>query len=330
MRDLAEIFERFETDAGVVGIAFGAKETEGAFDPDTDAIAFIVDTKLPLLGAARRLEDGRRRIPNKVELGNRTIASDVVSWIEPRGTKVIKQSSGGPFHAGGQISNLSATGTYGCLVRKQGDQFVQAVTNRHVAIGANNVVFFPNASSPDMIEAFTVEDVDLIADEQFIPFQDEPNTYVDVDAAIVTIPQPDLAKFSVGIPTIGVPTAFHRPAHGSLADYKQSLVGRQVVSWSWNSGRREGQISHVLYTTRRGTGGPLVTYSFLVEGKDGTVPGLARDSGKAWTCTGPGGEVEVVGLHQGEITKGPTLSRFAVATEFWSLSELMQLSPYTG
>jgi hypothetical protein len=326
---LVRLFEAHETGTGITGLAMGRKEVAGQpVESDPQTVSFFVTRKLPRRGARRSLEDGRKLLPRRVELEDGVASTDVVlsSGGAPPPEPLRMQRT--RFSAGGPVSNNMETGTFGCLVRRPGPDRMFVITNRHVALGRSTVVFFPPGTTPQAVTAMTVDDLDLVSDEAFQPLFDDPSSYFDVDAALVRIPDSKRHLFSSKISRIGIPSAVLSPDFSSLDAYKASLVGKNVSSYSWNSKLRHGVISHVFYVTRRQPHGHVVIYSFLVQGLNNTVPGLARDSGKVWVAKSADGEILLVGLHQGVTSPPGTTSRFAVATEFFSLARLLRIRPY--
>lgn len=325
---VASAFARYGSDAGILGVAFGPREVAGEIDfGSRPVVAFIVPRKKPRRGARRRLADGSRLLPGKVVLDGNAYPTDVVeTHSEPTGTgRPSYQRT--RFSAGGPVANASSAGTFGCLVRRQRSQSTFALTNRHVAIGVGARMFFPSPRTPGAVVGTTRFDVDRIADEQFVPFIDEPNAYFEADAALVELPESQLAHFSAAIPRIGQPTGIFRPDESSLAAYGTSLVGKPVSSWSWSSGLRSGVVSHVFYVTQGTLSGPVLVYSMLIRGTPGSTPGLPRDSGKVWVAMTADGSVELVGLHVGAVRAAREPSRLAVATDMWALARTLKLRP---
>ena len=151
---------------------------------------------------------------------------------------------------------------------------------------------------------------------------------MDVDAAIAAIPSGVLGRFAPDIPGLGRPVGSFQPDYSSREAYQDSVVGTPVASYSWNSGRRDGVISHVLYATRSRRGGAIVLYTFLIAGANGIVPGESRDSGKVWVGqTGIAGEVDIVALHQGVVRPQNADAQYGVATDFFALARLLQIAP---
>jgi hypothetical protein len=322
---LTELINRYAVPSGVLGVAIGKKEVKRKVPPDSPyAVSFFVRGKEPRRGTRRILPSGRQILPPSVEIPTGRVSSDIVD--------VTAASEGTPpgrmqrarFTAGGPIGNRSELGTFGCLVRRKGDSYTYALTNRHVAIAVDEIVYFPSPS-PEAIAAVTREAVGLIADEKFCPLIDSPNAYFDVDAALVQIPEDNRELFAPHLPTLGVPSGIFKPDFTSQETFRDCTVGKRVTSWNWRSRRRDGEISHIWYTTPSAPRQPVVLYSFLIKSTDGMPASMAMDSGKVWVET-KGTDVSIVALHQGSIDLDVG-ARFAVATEMYSLAGLWGLEP---
>lgn len=321
---LVELLDRHGPESGAMGVAVGRKEVDSEVEADGPYVAaFFVRGKEPRAGARLRLRSGRRIIPAHVAGPEGRIRTDVVDVAASTPRSRASRLQVTRFTAGGPVSNRTELGTFGCLVTRKGSQFTYALTNRHVAIGVDEFVFFPSPTAREAIAAVTREAIGLLADEQFCPLVDEPNAYFDVDAALVQIPEAKKSQFSSHIPTLGNPTSIFQPDFRSTSGYLDSVIESPVASWNWNSKRREGVISHAWYTTRRAPGRPIVTYSFLIRPTDGSVASAAMDSGKAWVRE-QGDVVSLMALHQGSVDP-ETGARFAVATEMASLARLWSL-----
>ena len=234
---LVGLFKEHEGESGILGVAVGRKEVNGqAAAEGPTSVTFVVPRKLPREGRRRRLANGARLLPKEVAVGEEPYITDVISTESEESGDMEPAPLVNSFTAGGPVSNLSEIGTVCCLVRRPGAPAVYALTNRHVAIGAGQVVYFPSPNDPNAIGAYTSEDYDLVPDEQFLHFVDAPNTYVDVDAALIALPTAAVPRFSPAIPNVGLPTVVFQPDVGSLLGYHQSVVGMPVTSWSWNSG----------------------------------------------------------------------------------------------
>jgi hypothetical protein len=316
-RALGRILDRFQARTGALGVALGRKDPD---DPDSPpVVAFIVRKKQPRRGSRTRVANGARAVPKTVTVGKRRLKTDVVAVTaaaRPKERGPAPESAAAPLVAGDPISNLSATGTFGCLVRRAGDAALYALTNRHVAFGPGTRMFFPGGSEGET--AFTA---DKIEDERFQPFIDEPESYFDVDAALVRIPPADEHRFSNLNPGIGPLTGIFDPDESSREAYARSVIGTPVSAVCWNTGRREGVVSHVLFVTRESPTDPQLVYSHLIRSTDG-MPRLNHDSGKIWFSESAG-ERRVVGLHQGVVTLDAEPSRLAVATDFRALARLL-------
>jgi hypothetical protein len=235
-------------------------------------------------------------LPKRVRLGAKSVVTDVVEQAGTAPDGALTGANFPQFPAGGPVSNVTSSGTFGCLVTRQGSPFVHALTNRHVAIGEGNIVFFPAAQVAGSIAARVSEDLDLIPDEQFLAFSDETDAYVDVDAALIIVPKPALSRFSPVPPVIGAFSGIFPSESNDLAEFSNKHLGLSVRAWSWRSGLRVGTVDYVNYHTRR-PDGPIVIYSLVISGR-GAVPSVAMDSGKSWVTD----DGEIVGLHQGAIT----------------------------
>jgi len=220
------------------------------------------------------------------------------------------------------------TGTFGCLVRRPGSQNVYALTNRHIALDSGANTFFPDAFTTGGVVGRTERSVELVTDDEFLGVIDKPGTYIDVDAALVAIPAPQLARFSSDTPTIGRVDGILEPSFVNFPAYQASLIDRQVTAYSWKTGRRTGRISHIYYALRRLPDHTDSVAAFVVRSTDGFVPGEPGDSGKVWT-TVDGGRTLAVGLHSGVVFDPNVGTRFAIVTEMASLARYFDFELYT-
>lgn len=319
---LVRIFERFKKSSGIEGVAFGPKEAAGSTANNPFAVAFFVKQKLPLQGARRYLADGRARLPKFIEFQGTNVATDVVVVGAETPGAGRGRSTGPIIQAGSKISNLQLTGTIGCLVRRRDGAGISALTNRHVALDPGTVMAFPDHHSSDAVAGTTSKSVGFIADEMFLPVFNAPQSYIDVDCALVDIPPGVQDRFSPDIPNFGKPAGIFGPSTASQAAYLQSLIGRQVFSYSWKSGQRAGTISHVYYVYQRSSSGMQRVACFTVKSADSAAPGLPGDSGKLW-MTRVNGQNLGVGIHSGVVADDAVSNRFAIATEFASLARYM-------
>lgn len=316
-------FRQFK-DAGILGVALGAKEINFSTKGNPLSLAFFVRRKLPLRGASKRLSDGRLRIPESFEFQGLSIPTDVVTTeISGSGEGHIR-SPPGIYRAGGKISNLQTTGTFGCLVSVKGRSEIFALTNRHISLDPGTVIAFPDFNSRAAVAATTFRSASEIADDQFLPFFDRPSSYVDVDCGIVRIASAVADRFSPDIPNFGQPAGIFQPSIAGPNQYLASLLGRRVFSYSWQSRKREGQISHVYYVYHR-YGGIQRVACLLIKSADDQPPGLPGDSGKLW-MTRVGDANLGVGVHFGVVADNPTATRFAMATELASLARIWRLA----
>lgn len=319
---LVRTFERFKTSSGIVGVAFGPKETSGSTANNPLAVTFFVKHKTPVKGARKYLTDGRVRLPRYIEFQGTSVATDVVTTgAETPGDRrgrSLRQIN----RPGGKVSNLQLTGTIGCLVRGRGSASLSVLTNRHVALDPGTVMAFPDFHTSDAPAGITSKSVGFVADEIFLPVFNQAQSYIDVDCALIDIPLSVQDRFSADIPHFGVPAGMYNPAVTSPDAYLRSLIGLPVFSYSWRSGQRAGTISHVYYVYQKAPGGMQRVACFAVKSSDAGAPGIQGDSGKLW-MTRMNGKNLCVGIHSGVVADDPVSSRFAIATEFASLSRYM-------
>jgi hypothetical protein len=322
---ILSLFKSFRDDSGIVGAAFGPKETNGKSKGNPHAVTFFVAKKFSLRGSRRRLEDGRKLLPRSVEFQGAQVPTDVVeingSQAGASGTRSPPQT----FRAGGKVSNMQLTGTIGCLVTQNGRPGLYALTNQHIALGAGTLMFFPDAGTIGAVVGTTDTNVGLVADENFLRTIDEPLSYVDVDAGLVQIPAQHVERFSPEIPVFGRPGGIFTPDLTSAAAYRDSLIGRDVFAYSWSSLTRRGVISHVYYVYSRNKEHVSSVACFLVKSLDDVAPGLPGDSGKLW-MTEENGMNLGIGIHLGLVSDTPTSSRFAMATEMAALARYLNIS----
>jgi hypothetical protein len=323
---LLRILKRFKIPAGVVGVALGPKEVMYSTRGNPFAVTFFVREKLPIRGARKRLADGRVRLPKFVELQGTQFPTDVVQSDTESADEGRTRSPPQVFRAGGKVSNLQMTGTLGCLVRQAGSNDLFALTNRHIALDPGTVVAFPDFQASDKIGGTTSASVGLIPDERFLPLFNAPETYIDVDCALIRIPPGARNRFSSDIPNFGAPTGIFFPAGTNTQEYSRSLIGQQVVAYSWKSGPRTGTISHVYYVYQRSSLGMQRVACFLVKSLDSSPPGIQGDSGKLWMIQ-QNGQNLCAGIHMGVVAESASSSRFAMVTEFASLSRFLKISP---
>lgn len=315
--------ERFRTDYGILGVAYGAKEVKGA-PVSTHSLAFFVRRKLPTKGAKRFLSDGRKRLPKYVELDGRNISTDVVTIQAEEPADPGSRSPPQVYRAGGKISNMQLTGTVGCLVSSPTRAGIYAVTNQHIALGEGTAIAFPDFRTVGAIVGNTAASAGLVADEVFLPPFNQPQAYIDVDSALVRIPPKFESTFSPDIPYFGRPSAIFSPARSSPTEFVNSLLGLNVYAYGWPSGPRSGVISHVFYVYQREPTGMARVASFLVRSADNGPPGVIGDSGKLWMTSMDRQNVGV-GIHSGVVADSPTSSRFAMATELSSLARFLNI-----
>ncbi|SEN58048.1 hypothetical protein [Bradyrhizobium sp. OK095] len=320
---LVRAFERFKATSGIVGVAFGPKEVAGKTCNNPLSVSFFVKKKLARKGARRTLADGRRRLPKLIEFQGEKVATDVVVvGGHAEGDVADPAPEVQVNHAGGRVSNLQLTGTIGCLVRRRDGSGLSLLTNRHIALDPGTVLAIPDFQSSDAVAGTTSKSVGFVADETFLPVFDQPQSYIDVDCALVDIAQAIQDRFSPDIPNLGVPSGMFQPAMSSTKAYVNSLMGLEVSSFSWKSGLRTGTISHVYYVYQQSSTGMQRVANFTVKSSDGNTPGLPGDSGKLW-LTQTAGQNLCVGIHSGVVADDPQSSRFAIATEFASLARFM-------
>ncbi len=322
---LIRTFNKFKLSSGIVGVAFGPKEVAKNAHGNPLAVAFFVRTKLPVKGVRRRLADGRVRLPKFVEFQGLDIPTDVVTTDAEQVDEGHTRSPPQVFRAGGKISNRLLTGTIGCIVTQRGSPSRFVVTNRHIALDPGTVIAFPNFQDSDQIAGITSASVSLVADEKFLPLFDAPESYIDVDCALVRILDGTEDRFSPDIPYYGAPTGIFMPSQASQTAYVNSQMGRQVFSYSWKSGQRTGTISHVYYVYQGSPHGMQRVACFIVKSSDDGPPGLQGDSGKLW-MTRENGQNICAGIHMGVVAENAASSRFAMVTEFASLARYLNIN----
>ena len=319
---LVRTFEKFKTSSGIVGVAFGPKEVSGQTANNPLAVSFFVRKKLPRKGARKYLADGRVRLPKFVELQGVRVSTDVVVAGGQTSGEPPQPSLPQVNHAGGRISNLQLTGTIGCLVRRRDGPGISLLTNRHIALDPGTVLAIPDFQTSNAVAGNTSKSAGFVADEIFLPVFNEPQSYIDVDCALVDISSGVQDRFSAEIPNLGVPSGIFRPATSNPSAYLTSLLGLQVSSFSWKSGLRSGTISHVYYVYQQSSTGMQRVACFTVKSSDSGAPGLRGDSGKLW-LTQMNGQNLCVGIHSGVVADDPQSARFSMATEFASLAKYM-------
>jgi hypothetical protein len=321
---LLSMYRHYRSQTGIVGVAYGPKEVEGNANGNDASIAFFVSEKLPVAGAKRSLADGRRRLPKFVESDGQIIPTDVVTTNSAAAADIATRSPPQTYRSGGKVSNMQLTGTVGCLVASNTHPGVYALTNQHIGLGPGTVVAFPDFRSIGAIVGTTTASAGLVADEQFLPPFDQPQSYIDVDCALVRIPPNFENRFSPEIPIFGRPAAAFSPDIRTPAAFINSLVGLQVYSYGWPSGARGGVVSHAYYVYQRDPAGMAKIASFLVKSLDSGPPGVLGDSGKLW-MTKINGQNFGVGIHSGVVADSPSSSRFAMSTEFSSLLRFLNI-----
>jgi hypothetical protein len=321
---LLAMYRRFQSEAGIVGVAYGPKEVNGDSRGHASAVAFFVKKKLATKGARRTLADGRRRLPKFVELDGNEIPTDVITVSTDAPASPGTRSPPQIYRAGGKISNMQLTGTLGCLVTSHDRPGVYAITNQHIGLSEGTAIAFPDFRTVGAIVGTTVSSVGLVADERFLPPFDQPQAYIDVDIALVRIPPDFENRFAADIPNFGKPSAVFAPDLSNPMAFTNSLLGLQVFAYGWPSGPRSGTISHVYYVYRRDPTGMEQIATLLVSSADAGPPGIVGDSGKLW-MTKVGGQNIGVGIHSGVVADSPTSSRFAMATELSSLTRFLRI-----
>ena len=316
---LVGTFNRFKAQTGIVGVAYGPKEVDKKADGNPAAVTFFVRKKLPRRGARRKLADGRLSLPKFVEFQGSDVPTDVVVTDAERVDAGHNRSPPQIFRAGGKVSNLQITGTVGCLVVQPGNPTMYALTNQHIALGPNTIVSFPDFHAGDRLAGVTSASTGLVEDERFLPLFDAPESYIDVDSALIRILPGTENRFSPEIPNFGKPAGIFRPSQASRDAYIASLMNRPVFSYSWKSGPRSGSISHVYYVYQSGTHAAQKVVCFLVKSADTGPPGLPGCSGKLW-MTRENGQNLCAGIHMGVVADNAASSRFAMVTEFASLA----------
>lgn len=320
-QESALLFESFEKDYGVVGVAYGFKEVNGK-DDDTPCATFFVEEKLPEEGGNSTLSSGQKILPKMVTLHSEKIFTDVVTIKTKNQGLTGSKSSGGIRRSGTRISNGGSTGTIGCLVKDASNtKFV--LTNSHIGISTGRKMYTPTPWTVGAHILTTQKTIDFVEDEEFWAFTDTPNTVVDVDACLIKIKKSQEAAFQQDVPYFGAITGAFEPTTSDVKTYLKSLNNLDVFSYSWKSKKRFGKISHIFYTFRN-IAGKAVLANLLIRGSKNTVPGLKGDSGKVW-LTKINGANYFVGLHFGEVRESSNSPRFAMATEAHSLLNFLNV-----
>ena len=324
--DIEKAATDYMSDYGVLGVGYGGKETGGTLDCDVSCLTFFVERKLPMKGQDSRLEDGRRVLPSVLNLQDTTIGTDVVALTDANLASVGMQTNKKIMTPGGKLQAGNDFGTMACLVERS-DGVSYALTNQHVPKTVGTWVYFKRNSLAILrrraSELFLYE-----PDEVFLGFEDNPNTDIRVDAALVSVDDTQLHLFKNQIPHFGAVESIFDSSAESLDEYKAKLVGKDVYSYSWKSKKRFGRISHVFCAFPQNGQGNIIACCFLVRGKNGVQPGLAGDSGKIW-MTEVDGENAIIGLHFGELIDnlgefGNQGVRYATVTDFHLLSEHLE------
>lgn len=315
---LARMLQRFARTSGASGVAIGfRRKGKDLLNDGPHVITFFVRRKYPDPSHRGKLPNGRAVLPRRVKLDNQYIATDVVDQSGEIADAASHVTGKPIFAAGGPVSNLTASGTFGCLVRRKGSPFVHALTNQHVAIGVGQVVHFPSAGHAKAVHAAVTASVSVIPDEKFFSHINEPDAFVDVDAAIAAIPKAREGEFSPVTPKIGAFSGVFPSDASSVLDYAKLHIGLPVRAWSWRSGLRRGLIEYVSHYVVQ-TSGQIVMYNMLIGGID-EIPGIDMDSGKIWVEDGNA----AVGLHQGILPRGGR--NYAVATALAPIFRFLHL-----
>lgn len=316
---LVAAFRKYNGSSGIEGVAFGPKEVAGSTRNNPLSVTFFVKRKLPVEGARTRLADGRTRLPKFVEVQGESVATDVAVIGADSPQPVRTRSQRQIFRAGGKVSNLQGSGTMGCLVRRRDSGGISALTNNHIGLDTGTVVAFPDFQNPDAVAGTTSRSVRFVADEIFLPLFDSPQTYIDVDCALIDISNGVRDRFSPDIPNFGIPAGIFTPPTTCASAYVNALINKPVFSYSWKSGSRAGVISHVYYVYQRSPQGMQRVACFLVRSADSQPPGIQGDSGKLWMLRLDGKNIGV-GLHSGVVADDSASPRFAMATELGALA----------
>jgi hypothetical protein len=183
VRSKARIRWHLLQQANLIGIGFGAKETDGAFTGDL-AVRIYVKRKLP-----KRQLSRRDRVPDFVN----GILTDVIATGTPR------------FHArpvpfGSAISHARGeTGSLGCIVTKAGDQSWFVLSACHVLAPAGaksgDAIFEPSAREAGAAQMAVLIDFEALKTDGAVNRFDAAIAHLDRKTDILT-----------RIPVIGSPT----------------------------------------------------------------------------------------------------------------------------
>lgn len=320
-REMAEIFAHHHDGFGVVSVAYGSKITGGNTLRDTPSIAFFVRRKIDKLKSSRSWK-GVNALPAQLTLDAGTVVTDVVEidtdTAPPTGTRTNKPQA----VPGDEVSYQGQSGSMACLVQDHATGETLALTNHHVAPDIGRRAKFRHAGV-GLIAMPVSRTLLHLADELFMPFVHNPDDQLRVDASLIGLRDDQLDRFSNIAPHFGAIGQPFVPNYNSLEEYRRSVDQLPVYSYSFNTKRRFGIVTHVYEVLDDPVGGTLAKACMLIMGRDGVAPSASKDSGKLW-MTKVDGENRPVGLHFGrqehQGTKLAAASDFGAICKFWNLT----------
>ncbi len=319
--ELPDIYRHYASGSDIIGVAYGAKITANRADSQTPSIAFFVRHKIEQLKGAQQWR-GVQALPGELTLDAGTIVTDVVevssSTPPPTGVQTNKPRA----VPGTEISFSGQSGSMACLVTDRATGLVFAMTNNHVAPAVHQLAKFRNNGTGFL--AMPIEKTVLhLADDRFMPFIDDSDDVLRVDASLIGISDAKRDQFSNISPHFGAIGAPYSADYTSIEHYRASLDQRPVYAYSFNTKRRFGTVTHVYGVLNDPVGGTLAKACMLIMGNNGVTPSAPMDSGKLW-MTKVAGVNRPVGLHFGsQELDGTTLaaaSDFGAICKFWNLN----------
>jgi hypothetical protein len=319
---MTDIFRSYRDSCGIVGIAYGTKITAGRAQADTPSVAFFVGSKIEQLKTSSHW-NGIHALPGELTLEAGTIVTDVVEIGADAPPATGVRTNKPLLVPGDEITSDGKSGTMACLVRDQASGQVLALTNNHVAARGRQAKFRHDDQSQFAMPV--TQAVLHLPDQDFMPFVDDPNDQLRVDASLIALRPDQVRRFSNVSPHFGSIGAPYQPDYSSLESYRRSLDQLEVYAYSFNTKRRFGRITHVYGILDDPVGGTLAKACLLIMGRDGIPPSDSRDSGKLW-MTRVTGENRPVGLHFGRLEHAG--SRLATATDFGALCRYWNLEVF--
>jgi hypothetical protein len=269
-----------------LGTVLGFKKPTGEELTDQPAIIVFVPQKIN-----PKWIPGAQLIPKKLEgPGDLWCPLDVVEGGQaveeepvPRAETELAERLRGwddQVWAGSQIAHWVkqaqgrySLGTLGAFARRREASELGFLTNQHVGIKPGQKLYHPVPWGTHL--GTTEEVLEFVRDEQWYgPLIDEPNTYVRVDGAFVTLeptfPQVDINPEMMGVGRLGTPEDI------TLDD--MAIIGRNVVRTGRTTGVRHGTVVGFGYEYRDETN--LTVYTdLLILGNDGVPFSTKGDSG---------------------------------------------------